>query len=128
MTARLATARRVVAQALAGAFLAGDFLAGDWTPAAMADRGGKALGQRPSPWLADLARAARHAYPEPPRDRPRELAHFLDGRPPLREAFARSLADGGPPLGARRWTPTATAMGVDIAVVLNRSRRPLRRP
>ena len=64
--------------------LASAFLAGDWDPPLMTRRGQRAVGQR-RVWVRDLALAARHEYPSPPRDRPYELARFLAACPPLTE-------------------------------------------
>jgi len=89
--------RLVVARGLAHAFLAGA-----WDPPAMTARGQRAVGQR-RVWVRDLALAARHAYPEAPRDRPRELAKFLAACPPLAGAW--------PVPSVQRWYVAETAMG-----------------
>jgi RNA-directed DNA polymerase len=90
----------VVARGLAGAFLAGE-----WEPPAMTARGQRAVAQR-RVWVRDVALAARHAYPNAPRDRPRELATFVASCPPLAAAFA-----GDRPPAIQRWYVAQTAMG-----------------
>ena len=82
-----------VAKALAYAFLAGE-----WDPPAMTRRGQSALGQR-RVWIRDLALVARHEYPSPPRDCPRELAQLLGA--------CEAMAGGT----VRRWFVPGTAMG-----------------
>jgi hypothetical protein len=61
-------------------------------------------------WVRDLALAARHAYPDAPRDRPRELAAFLATCPPLGGAFAAAWERSDPPPTIKRWYATTTAM------------------
>ena len=56
--------------------LASAFLAGEWEPIRMTARGRAAMGGKRA-WMVHLARAVRHQYPEPPLDRPRELADFI---------------------------------------------------
>jgi RNA-directed DNA polymerase len=90
--------------------LADAFLAGDWDPTAMTRRGQRAVGQR-RVWVRDLALAARHAYPRPPLDAPRELAGFLAECPPLRQAFAGAVERAEPAPAIRRWFLARTAMG-----------------
>lgn len=58
----------VIARAIAGAFLNGT-----WDPPVMAQRAGRALGDRRRVWLAELAAVIVHAFPVPPHDAPREL-------------------------------------------------------
>jgi RNA-directed DNA polymerase len=87
------SARLTAARGLALAFLAGD-----WDPPAMTARGQRAVGER-RVWVRDLALAARHAYPDPPRDRPRELAEFLAACAALRAVTVK------------RWYTAETAMG-----------------
>jgi hypothetical protein len=101
MTRRILT----VARGLAGAFLAGD-----WDPPLMTRRGQRAVGQR-RVWVRDLALAARHEFPSPPRDRPYELARFLAACPPLTKAFAVAGRRSEPPPSVRRWFFAPTAMG-----------------
>ncbi len=96
--------RFVVAQGLAAAFLGGE-----WEPGSMTRRGQRAVGQR-RVWVRELAAAAWHAYPEPPRDRPRELAAFLAACSPLRAAFTVAQQNDEPRPTVRRWFPAATAM------------------
>jgi hypothetical protein len=91
--------RRRVAQGLATAFLAGE-----WDPPAMTTRGQRAVGQR-RVWVRHLALAARHAYPDAPRDRPRELSAFLAASRVLADAVA---ASGD--LRVRHWYVAPTAM------------------
>ena len=95
----------VVARGLAHAFLAGE-----WDPPAMTVRGQAAVGRR-RVWLRDLALAARHEYPEAPRDRPRELTSFLAACPPLTGAFAAAVRAGEGPPAVQRWFVAETAMG-----------------
>ena len=101
MTEGLAT----VARALAAAFLAGE-----WDPPAMATRGQRAVGER-RVWVRDLALATRHAFPDAPRDRPRELSQFLAACPPLTTSFAAARRRVGGPLTVKRWYVAETAMG-----------------
>jgi hypothetical protein len=93
--------RAVVASALAGAFLS----AGDWQPAAMGRLGKRALGDRRR-WPVDLAEVVVRAYPEPPHDRPRELAAFVAECEPFRRAW-----HGDRPLRVRVWMAAPTRMG-----------------
>lgn len=80
--------------------LASAFLAGEWDPPAMAARGQRAVGER-RVWVRDLALATRHAYPEAPRDRPRELAQFIAACPAMRSGT----------VSVTRWYIAETAMG-----------------
>ena len=68
--------------------LAAAFLAGQWDPPAMGRRGKRILQDRRR-WVTDLARTVRHAYPERPADRPRELAAFIAACPEFRAAVER---------------------------------------
>ncbi|GAA1886506.1 reverse transcriptase family protein [Asanoa iriomotensis] len=79
------TDARGLAVALADAFLAD----GEWRRPALADRGGQVLGVRRR-WLVPVADAVVTAYPRRPSDRPRELAAFVSGLGPLREAVRRA--------------------------------------
>ena len=79
--------------------LAHAFLAGEWDPRSMTARGQRAVGER-RVWVRDLALATRHAYPEAPRDRPRELARFIAACPPMRGDVT-----------VNRWYVAETAMG-----------------
>ena len=90
--------------------LASAFLAGEWDPPLMTRRGQRAVGQR-RVWVRDLALAARHEYPSPPRDRPYELARFLAACPPLTKAFTLAGRRCEPPPSIRRWFFAPTAMG-----------------
>jgi retron-type reverse transcriptase len=90
------------------AAIAGAFLAGVWTPEAMGRRGGRALGIRRR-WLVHLAADVVAAYPEPPRDRPRELTAFVAAHPRLRIEVGGTT--GLPKVTPRRWTGVPTAMG-----------------
>lgn len=94
-----APARRAVAAALADAFRAGP-----WEPPAMAARARATVTGGKRAWLDQLARAVRSAYPEPPHDRPRELAAFVRHCPPF-------VATWTPDIRVRSWTPAPTAMG-----------------
>jgi RNA-directed DNA polymerase len=88
---------------------AGAFLAGEWELAAMTSRGQRSVGQR-RVWVRDLAATALRKYPDPPRDRPRELATFLATGPPLLEAFGKARQGHEPPPCVRRWFLSETAM------------------
>ena len=90
--------------------LAHAFLAGDWDPPAMASRGREAVETR-RVWVRHLADAARHAYPDAPRDRPRELATFLSVCPPLTKAIAAARRRSEEPPTIRNWLVAETAMG-----------------
>jgi RNA-directed DNA polymerase len=90
--------------------LAGAFLAGEWDPPLMTRRAQAALGVR-RVWIRDLALAARHEYPSPPRDRPRELAAFLAVCPPLTKALAAAGRRHEPQPRIVRWFVLPTAMG-----------------
>ena len=80
--------------------LAHAFLAGEWHPPAMTARGQRAVGER-RVWVRDLALATRHAYPDAPRDRPRELARFIAACPAMRSGD----------ISVKRWYVGETAMG-----------------
>jgi RNA-directed DNA polymerase len=80
------------------------FLAGVWNERALVDRVGRALDRRPR-WVRPVAREVLEAYHRPPRDRPRELARFIELS--LRD---RPLEEGEPPL-VRRWLVPESAMG-----------------
>jgi RNA-directed DNA polymerase len=98
------SSRQALAQGLAGAFLAGP-----WDPPAMALRGQRAVGQR-RVWVRDLAVHARWAYPEAPRDRPRELTRFLADCPPLVAALDAAVERGEDPPRIHRWFSSPTEM------------------
>ncbi|HEV2758467.1 MAG TPA: reverse transcriptase family protein [Acidimicrobiales bacterium] len=76
----------------------------------MATRGRQAVATRRA-WVRHLADAARHAYPEAPRDRPRELTTFLSVCPPLTGAFAAARRRSEDPPTIREWFVAETAMG-----------------
>lgn len=82
--------------------LAAAFLAGRWTERAMTDRGRAVTGpgQR---WLRPVVREVLTAYPEPPLDRPTQLARRIAGSPFLLAAE--------PDLVPRRRYAVATRMG-----------------
>jgi RNA-directed DNA polymerase len=88
------------------AAIAGAFMSATWAPEAMGRRAGRALGTRRR-WLVHLAADVVAAYPEPPRDRPRELAAFVAAHQRLR----REVSTTAPTVTAHRWTPAPTAMG-----------------
>lgn len=88
-------------QRLAAA-LAAAFLAGRWTERAMTDRGRAVTGPG-CPWLRPVVREVLHAYPDPPADRPRELARAVVASPHL--AVAEALPT------PRRWFVAPTRMG-----------------
>jgi hypothetical protein len=93
--------RAGVASALAGAFLS----AGAWQPRELGRLGKRALGDRRR-WPLDLAEVVVRAYPEPPRDRPRELATFIAHCEPFLGAW-----HGERPLHVRVWMAAPTRMG-----------------
>ena len=94
--------RRRVATAIAGAFLAGE-----WQPPAMGRRAKRALGDRRR-WATDLALVVVHEYPDPPADRPRELARFVAAC----QAFTDAFPPGSwPPPRVRVWMATPGEMG-----------------
>jgi RNA-directed DNA polymerase len=94
--------RRRVATAIAGAFLAGE-----WEPAAMGRRAKRALSDRRR-WPTDLALVVVHEYPDPPADRPRELARFVAAC----QAFTDALPPGSwPPPRVRVWMAAPGEMG-----------------
>ena len=110
------TDARGLAVALADAFLAG----GEWRRAALADRGGQVLGVRRR-WLVPVAGAVLAAYPRRPTDRPRELAAFIAGLEPLRDAVhtartpivIRSRPVVPTRTATRRWrTPVVDDLGI----------------
>lgn len=84
------------------AALAAAFLAGRWTERALTDRGRAALGPGHR-WLRPLVREVLRAYPDPPADRPRELARSIAASP--------FLAMAGPLPAPRRWFVAPTRMG-----------------
>jgi len=107
-----------VADALAHAFLAGT-----WERAALIERAGQALGRRPR-WLGRVVAQVQGAYHRPPRDRPRELAAFVElviddlweedePRPRPPRPRRRLLAE--PEMGAQPWPVPAIATTGDLA-------------
>ncbi|MGI8761687.1 MAG: reverse transcriptase family protein [Jatrophihabitantaceae bacterium] len=73
----MSRAREQVAQGVATALLAGP-----WERASMRSRCGDALGERDIPrWVGALVVQVLEAYRDPPADRPRELAAYLQTRP-----------------------------------------------
>ncbi|GIF52270.1 RNA-directed DNA polymerase [Asanoa ferruginea] len=115
------TSARSLAVALADAFLAD----GEWRRPALADRGGLVLGVRRR-WLVPVADAVLTAYPRRPSDRPRELAAFVAGLEPLREAVRRPILISSRQVVAtrtitHRWhTPVLDHLG-DLAAQLGLS-------
>ncbi|SHH20361.1 RNA-directed DNA polymerase [Jatrophihabitans endophyticus] len=84
--------------------LATALLAGPWTRPAMRTRGRDALGAARTPvWLGRTVDAVLTAYPQPPADRPRELAAFL-----LATAEFAKLARRRPPPRVVSWSPVPT--------------------
>lgn len=82
------------------------FLAGPWVPAAMGRRAKRAVGDRRH-WPTRLAEVVVRAYPEAPRDRPRELAGFVAATTIYQDA----ADDPDRPLRVVVWaTGTPTAM------------------
>lgn len=59
------------------AALADAFLAGDWTPLGLRSRAARMLGTRHA-WVRRMVREVADYYPQPPSDRPRELARFVE--------------------------------------------------
>src|SRR5438105_2328359 len=96
-------------QAHLGEALAKAFLAGEWDPPAMTRRGQQAVGQR-RVWVRDVALAVRHEYPDPPRDRHRDLARFIAVCPPLLAAVNAAWARREPLPRPVRWFAVPTAM------------------
>ena len=89
---------RAVAVALADAFLADA-----WSPAEMVVQGAEILADTPR-WLEALVTTLRRAYPEAPRDRPRELARFIGDLDLFRDNVHRRPAR----IRRRPVRPTAT--------------------
>jgi hypothetical protein len=95
------TPRQQVAQGLATALLAGP-----WARLPMTARARVALGRPRSPrWLGELVDQVLDAYRDPPADRPRELAAFVQTCP----AWAKAWAHRRPPRIVS-WTPAPTRM------------------
>ncbi|SDO90699.1 Retron-type reverse transcriptase [Nakamurella panacisegetis] len=69
------------------AALADGMLAGDWAGAPMRAQGALVLGERHA-WIRRLVREVLEFYPEPPADRPRELARLI-GRTRTMEELER---------------------------------------
>lgn len=77
--------RDVVATGLAGALLDGP-----WQQPAMTQRMSAVLGrERPPTWVRQLAAGVAEAYRDAPRDRPRELAGYLQALPAWERAWSR---------------------------------------
>ena len=93
----MTTPRTAAAVALSAAFLDGPWT----TAAALAGRGAEALDVTPRR-LRATARAVLDAYRTPPRDRPRELAAFVQALP----SYERLWRRGRPPQVRRHATPT----------------------
>jgi hypothetical protein len=92
------------AQVAAG--LATALLAGPWDATAMTSRLRAALGRTRAPkWARTLAEQVLEAYRDPPLDRPRELAAYLQTRP----AWALAWQSSRPPKVVH-WTPTPTTI------------------
>ena len=86
--------------------IAGAFLAGPWDPPSMGRRAKRAIGDRRH-WPTRLAEVVVRGYPDPPRDRPRELAGFVAAC----AIFQRSAHDPDRPLRVAVWaTGAPTAM------------------
>jgi RNA-directed DNA polymerase len=83
------------------------FLAGRWEPAGMLERAAEVVGARRR-WLRPVIRQVLAAYPEPPNDRPRELAAFVAGLAGVTSAIA--TAAPARPMLARRIPPAPTRM------------------
>jgi RNA-directed DNA polymerase len=94
--------------------LASAFLAGEWEPSRMTRRGRETMGGKRG-WMVHLAHAVRREYPEPPLDRPRDLARFIAACSYYRRAEIRRRE----PWTVTRWTAepvrmTAPRFGVPI--------------
>ena len=81
------------------------FLAGEWEPSRMTRRGREAMGGKRG-WMGHLAHAVRREYPEPPADRPRELAQFIAATQYYRRAELRQRE----PWTVVRWTAEPVRM------------------
>jgi hypothetical protein len=87
--------------------LATALLAGAWQPPAMRAQVTAALGRRTPPkWVVALVDQVLDAYRDPPADRPRELAAYLQTRPAWQLAWQHRR-----PPRVVHWEPTPTAMG-----------------
>lgn len=84
-------------------------LAGEWRLDPMTERVRGAL-ERPGRWVDQLAQAAYRAYPQAPRDAPRELARFLLLGPPLPQVAAAALAAGRPIPAVNTRTPVPVSV------------------
>jgi hypothetical protein len=71
----------------------------------MGRRAKRALGIRRH-WPTELARIVRHAYPQRPADRPRDVVTFISAC----ELFADEVAGAEPPLRVRVWMAVPTEM------------------
>jgi RNA-directed DNA polymerase len=86
--------------------LATAMLAGPWTDTALTARTTRALGRPKAPrWLHALVGQVLAAYRDPPADRPRELAAFLQSCPAWRTAWQHRR-----PPRIVAWTPVPTQM------------------
>jgi hypothetical protein len=86
--------------------LATALLAGPWDATAMTDRARAALGRPRAPkWARTLVEQVLAAYREPPLDRPRELAAYLQTCPAWDLAWQSSR-----PPRVVHWTPAPTAI------------------
>jgi hypothetical protein len=92
-----------------GRGLAAAFLAGDWKLDPMTRRGQRAVGQR-RVWVRNVAAAAIQAYPNAPRDRPRELAGLLAACSPLLDELQRLIERGEPNPSVTKWEFAPTEM------------------
>lgn len=86
--------------------LATAMLAGPWTDAALTARTARALGRPKAPrWVQALTGQVLAAYRDPPTDRPRELAAYLQTCPAWRTAWQHRR-----PPRIVAWTPVPTQL------------------
>jgi retron-type reverse transcriptase len=78
--------------------IADAFLAGSWDPASMGRRAKRVVADQRH-WPTRLAEVVVREHPEPPRDRPRELAAFIAAC----AVFAEAAADTDRPLRVAVW-------------------------
>jgi RNA-directed DNA polymerase len=88
--------------------LATAMLAGPWRQAAMVARVRSAMGRKTAPkWVTALVEQTLDAYRDPPADRPRELAAFLQTQPAWGLAWQHRRRPQ-----IVEWTPVPTAIAV----------------
>ena len=94
---------------LAGA-LADAFLAGDWSAGSLRSQGSLVMGKRHA-WIRRLVEQVLEFYPEPPSDRPRELAQFVERTRSIDEVALRADRRRRP-FPAPRHRPTVATSAV----------------